>query len=164
MRKFKVVGILVAALATVGIWTMGTAFAWHPVVEGSAKCAENGTVLVTWKVSNGENSTMHATSRLGNFNVAKHDSKTLTETVASDSGWVTLEVTGSWDYHEQNVKSSAKVKAPKCEQPPVTTTTTTLPPPPPEEPPAPPVTPEPPVVEEAAPAVAIVTARVPFTG
>lgn len=106
------------------------AFAWHPTVAGSAVCAAPGQAKVTWKVGNSEQQMMHAKSRLGAFDVAHGATKTLDETVPA-AGSVTLEVFGSWDGHEQNVRAVASVTLPSCPAPTATTVapTTTIQPP-----------------------------------
>lgn len=155
----------IAAGVTAGFFAFASpAFAWHPTVAGSAVCAAPGSATVTWKVGDSEQQTMHAKSRLGNFDVAHGVTKTLTETVPA-SGSVTLEVFGSWDGHEQNVRAVASVTLPSCPAPK----------PPPAPPVAPPVAPEPPVlgtaivieralpVAESAPAAPVVTTP-RFTG
>jgi hypothetical protein len=102
-------------IAAVALAIPATAAAWHPVVGGSAVCDETkGVFAITWTVGNSEaGDTMQYTSdraAVGSGNVAGGGSRSFSESLpGTTTGTVTLNVSGSWDNHEQGVGGSATV-------------------------------------------------------
>jgi hypothetical protein len=102
-------------LAAVALAIPATAAAWHPVVGGSAACDESrGVFAITWTVGNSQaGEIMHYTgsrAAVASGDIAAGGSRSFSESVPGTStGTLTLNVSGSWDNHEQGIAGSATV-------------------------------------------------------
>lgn len=118
LRRAAGAGLLVQALVLLGVVAFApAAFAHHPVVSGQAACSSSGDVVVTWTVENSESAagrimkidalsvTKGTVSGLAvNDTIAVSGSAQATTTLAgSETGSVSLTVTGRWEYANPDV-------------------------------------------------------------